>query len=175
MDLVLLVLRLTIGLLFAAHGAQKLFGAFGGAGLKGTVDLFDAISIRPGRVHAPAAGAAELTGGALIALGLVTPVGTALVIAVMAAAIAAVHLPKGVWNSNGGYEYNLVMIAGAFALAGIGPGDWSLDNALAVNWSSTGWALASLGAGLLGGLGALISGRMAAHGSSRPSHHAGRA
>jgi putative oxidoreductase len=160
MDLALLIVRIVIGLLFVGHGAQKLFGILGGGGLKGTANMFDAISLRPGYLHARVAGAAELVGGALLALGLLTPVGAALVIAVMVAAIVTVHLPKGLWNTDGGYEYNLVVIAGAFALAGVGPGDWSLDNALAIDWSSTGWALAALAAGLICGLGAVIGGRM---------------
>jgi putative oxidoreductase len=170
MDLALLVLRVVIGLLFVAHGTQKLFGILGGPGLKGTADMFDAIRLRPGRLHAPAAGAAELIGGALLALGLLTPVAAALVIAVMVAAAVTVHLPKGIWNSNGGYEYNAVIVAAAFALAGVGPGTWSLDNALGIDWSSTGWALAALGAGVIGGLGAVISGRMAAAREDRAPH-----
>ena len=162
MDLSLLVLRLVVGLLFAAHGAQKLFGVFGGGGLEGTADMFDAIGLRPGRMHARAAGAAELVGGALLALGLVTPVGAALTSAVMVAAVLTAHLPKGLWNANGGYEFNLVLVAGAFVLAGVGPGDWSLDHAIGIDWSSTGWALVALGAGVIGGLGAVTSGRRAA-------------
>jgi putative oxidoreductase len=162
MDLALLVLRVVIGLLFVGHGSQKLFGVFGGAGLKGTADVFDALRLRPGRLHASAGGASELVGGALLALGLVTPVGAALVIAVMVAAVAAVHLPKGIWNADGGYEYNLVTIAAAFALAAVGPGRWSLDTALDIDWASTGWALAALGAGLIGGLATVTGGRMAA-------------
>jgi len=162
MDLALLVIRVVIGLLFVGHGAQKLFGVLGGAGLPGTAEMFDAIGLRPGHVHARAAGAAETVGGGLLVLGLLTPVGAALVIAVMLAALATVHLPKGLWNHNGGYEYHLVVIAGAFALAGVGPGQWSLDDALGIDWSSTAWALAALIAGAIGGLGSVISGRMAA-------------
>jgi putative oxidoreductase len=162
MDLALLILRVVVGLLFVAHGSQKLFGVLGGAGLKGTADMFDAISLRPGHLHARAAGASETVGGALLALGLVTPIGAALVIAVMVAATVTVHLRNGLWNGNGGYEYNLVMVAVAVALAGVGPGRWSLDNALGIDWSSTGWALAALAAGVIGGLGAVASGRMAA-------------
>jgi putative oxidoreductase len=172
MDLALLVLRVVVGLLFVAHGSQKLLGAFGGLGLKGTADMFDAIGMRPGRLQARAAGAAEFVGGALLALGLVTPVGAALAIAVMVGAILTVHLPNGIWNFNGGYEYNAVLVAAAFALAGIGPGQWSLDNALGIDWSSTGWALAALGAGLIGGLCAVIAARVAAarrhEGGARP-------
>jgi putative oxidoreductase len=170
MDLALLIVRLVVGLLFVAHGSQKLFGAFGGAGLKGTADMFDAIGVRPGRLHAPAAGAAECLGGALLALGLLMPVGAALVIAVMVAAVVTVHLPKGIWNHNGGYEYNAVMVAVAFALAGVGPGQWSLDNALGIDWSSTGWALAALGVGLVGGLATVLSGRMATGREDREAH-----
>jgi putative oxidoreductase len=174
MDLVLLVVRVVVGLLFVGHGSQRLFGAFGGAGLKGTADMFDAISLRPGPLHARAAGTAETVGGSLLALGLLTPVGAALVIAVMVAATVTVHLPKGIWNHNGGYEYNLVMIAVAFALAGVGPGEWSLDNAFGIDWASTGWALAALAAGLIGGLGTVISGRMVAGREDRgaPPHPA---
>jgi putative oxidoreductase len=174
MDLVLLVVRLVVGLLFVGHGSQKLFGVLGGGGLKGTADMFDAISLRPGHLHARAAGAAEAVGGALLALGLVTPVGAAMVIAVMVAATVTVHLPRGIWNSNGGYEYPVVMIAVAFALAGVGPGRWSLDNALGIDWSSTGWALAALGAGLIGGLGTVLVGRMGAAPEDReaPPHPA---
>lgn len=136
--------------------------------------MFEALSLRPGHLHARAAGATELLGGALFALGLPTPAGAALVIAVMVTALVTVHLRNGIWIKNGGFEYDVVIIAAAFALAGVGPGRWSLDNALGIDWSSTGSALAALGAGLIGGLGAVISGRMAAarEGRAAPSHPA---
>src|SRR3954470_17344334 len=118
MDLALLVLRLVVGLLFVGHGAQKLFGIFGGHGLAGTAGFFESIGLRPGRIHAPAAGAAEFVGGALLMLGLATPLGALLIIAVMVAAVATVHLPNGVWATSNGYELNLVYGAVAFALAG---------------------------------------------------------
>jgi len=87
-ELALLVLRVVVGALFVGHGAQKLFGVFGGHGLAGTAGFFESIGLRPGRLHAPAAGVAELGGGALIALGLFTPLGAMLIIAVMVAAVA---------------------------------------------------------------------------------------
>src|ERR1700754_1775719 len=121
MDLALLALRCVVGLLFMAHGIQKLIGTPGGGGLRQTAELFDALGMRPGRVHAAAAGTAELAGGALLALGLVTPIAAVLLIAVMVAAVLTVHLPRGFWNQNGGYEFNLLLIAAAFALAGAGP------------------------------------------------------
>src|SRR5206468_10076443 len=144
MDLALLALRLVVGLLFAGHGAQKLFGVLGGGGLEGTAEMFDGIGLRPGHLHARAAGTAEFMGGLLLAVGLFTPFAAAAVIGVMTAAVITVHAPKGIWNTNGGYEYNLVMVAVAFALAGIGAGAWSLDNAFGFHLNGTGWALATL-------------------------------
>lgn len=162
MDLALLVLRLVVGLLFAGHGAQKLFGAFGGGGLEGTTGMFDNLGLRPGWLHARAAGTAEFAGGVLIALGLFTPFAAAALIAVMTAAIVTVHGKNGIWNTNSGYEFNLVLIAVAFALAGVGAGAWSLDNALGFHLHGVIWALAALAAGVIGGLGSVISGRTSA-------------
>ena len=121
MNLGLLALRLVVGLLFAGHGAQKLFGSFGGHGLKGTAGFFEAIGLKPGRVHASAAGVLEFGGGILLALGLLTPLASAMLIAVMTAAVITVHGPKGIWSTNGGYEYNLVLGAVAFAVAAWAP------------------------------------------------------
>src|SRR4051794_10175758 len=129
MNLALLVLRLVVGLLFVGHGAQKLFGVFGGHGLKGTAGFFENIGLRPGSRHALGAGLAEFGGGALLALGLVTPLAAALITAVMLAAVLTVHAANGLWSTNNGFEYNLVLAAAAFALAGAGAGDWSLDHA----------------------------------------------
>lgn len=160
MEIALLVLRLVVGLGFAAHGAQKLFGVFGGHGIDGTAGFFEQIGLRPGKLHARAAGTAEFAGGLLIALGLVTPFAAAALIAVMTAAVLTVHVRNGFFNTAQGYEYNLVLVAALFALAGIGAGEWSLDYVLDLDLASTGWALAALGAGLLGGLGAVLSGRL---------------
>ena len=162
MDLAVLVLRLVVGLLFAAHGAQKLFGVLGGGGLEGTAGMFDNIGLRPGWLQARAAGTAELVGGLLIALGLFTPFAAAALIAVMVAAIVTVHAPNGIWNTNQGYEFNLVLIAAVFALAGIGAGAWSLDNALGFDLHGTIWAIAALAAGIIGGIGTVIAGRISA-------------
>jgi putative oxidoreductase len=166
MEIALLGLRLVVGLTFVAHAAPKLFRVFGGGGIQGTADAFDQIGLRPSRFHAWLAALAELGGGLLIALGLVTPVAAAALIAVMTAAVLTVHLRNGFFNTNNGYEYNLVMAVAVFALAGIGPGDWSLDNALDIDIAGTDWALGALGAGVLGGLGAALSGRLA---PGRPS------
>jgi putative oxidoreductase len=164
-NLAMLVLRLVVGLLFVGHGAQKLFGAFGGAGLEGTAAGFDRMGLRPARLHAIAAGCAELGGGLLLALGLLTPLGAALIVAVMITAVIAVHARNGLWNTEGGFELNLTLVAAAFALAGAGPGAWSLDDALGLRMAGTGWALGALGIGILAGVVAVTSDRLAHRGS----------
>jgi putative oxidoreductase len=169
MDLALLILRLVVGLLFAGHGAQKLFGVFGGGGLDSTAGTFDSIGLRPGWLHARAAGTAEFAGGLLIALGLFTPFAAAALIGVMIAAILTVHAKNGIWNTNQGYEFNLVMIAAVLALAGAGAGAWSLDNAFGFDLHGTVWALAALGAGIIGGVATALSGRTSSR--HQPSGH----
>jgi putative oxidoreductase len=169
MDLALLVLRVVVGLLFVGHGAQKLFGVFGGGGLEGTAGMFDNIGLRPGWLHARAAGTAEFGGGLLLALGLFTPFAAAVLIAVMTAAVMTVHAPNGIWNTNQGYEFNLVMAAVAFALAGIGAGGWSLDDAFSFDLHGAIWAIAALGVGVLGGVGSVLSGRVSAEREPHPA------
>ena len=158
MNLGLFILRLVIGLLFVGHGAQKLFGALGGHGLRGTAGFFEGIGLKPGHVHAWAAGLLEFGGGILLALGLFTPIGSAAVIAVMTAAVTTVHFPKGPWATNGGYEYNLVLAAVAFGLASVGAGAWSIDHALSLSMDGVLWGIGALVVGLIGGFGAVISG-----------------
>ena len=159
MNFGLLILRLVVGLLFAGHGAQKLFGWFGGHGLGGTEGLFETLGLKPARLHAKAAGLAEFVGGLLLVVGLFTPVAAAALIAVMVAAVMTVHLPKGLWAAGGGYEYNLVLATAAFALAGTGAGNLSLDHAFKFNDFGVPWAIAALVIGALGGVGAVLSGR----------------
>lgn len=171
MSLGLLVLRLVTGLLFAGHGAQKLFGAFGGSGIEGTAAGFEKGGLHPPRLHALVAGGAELGCGLLLALGLFTPFAAAGVSAVMTAAILAVHAPKGVWNTEGGYEYNLVLIAAAFALAAVGPGLWSLDHVLGFGLAGAWWGVAAFAAGVLGGAAAVLGGRHQAEVTARQHHH----
>jgi putative oxidoreductase len=161
MDLALFVLRIVVGGLFAAHGAQKLFGALGGHGIAGTGQFFESLGLRPGPRHARLAGLGEFGGGLLLVLGLLTPIGAAAIIGVMTVAVLTVHGPKGWQNTEGGYEYNAVLAAVAFALAAAGPGAWSIDDALGLDWGA-GWGFVALAAGILGGMGALISARGAA-------------
>jgi putative oxidoreductase len=159
-NLGLLVLRLVIGLLFVGHGAQKLWGSFGGHGLAGTGGFFEGLGLRPGRLHAMLAGISELMGGVLMALGLLTPLAAAVLTAVMLTAILTVHASKGVWATEGGYEYNLVLLAAVFALSAVGAGAWSLDHVLGLSVSGAGWALAELAAGTIGAVVTLTAARM---------------
>jgi putative oxidoreductase len=108
------------------------------------------MGLRPGKAHAAAAGASETVGGALLAGGIFTPLGASLISGTMVTAIRKVHAANGPWVSRGGYEYNLVLIAIVFAVTDVGPGEWSLDEALGTRRSGLGWALAQLGAGLIG-------------------------
>jgi putative oxidoreductase len=170
MELGLLVLRVVVGLLFFGHGAQKLFGWFGGYGLAGTGGFFEQIGFPHGKRQAALAGLAEAGGGILLALGLITPVAAALIISVMVVAVSKVHFAKGVWNQDGGFEYNLVLAASAFAVTAIGAGKWSLDNVLNLDVAGTGWALAALGAGILAGVGALVAARLELARQHRPGH-----
>src|SRR5215217_5487363 len=117
MDIGLLLLRLVIGLTLAAHGAQKLFGWFGGYGLTATGQFMEGLGFHPGRRHALMAGLVEFAGGLLLALGMATPIGAALVASVMVVAAATAHVKNGFFATSGGYEYNLVLGAAAIALA----------------------------------------------------------
>lgn len=138
-DAGLLLVRLVFGLLMAAHGAQKLFGWFGGHGLAGTGGYFESLGFRPGRVMAGLAGAAELGGGLLLALGLLPPVGAALVLSVMIVAAVTVHWQNGLFAATNGIEVPLLYATMAVALALTGPGAFSLDAFLGLSevWTPT--------------------------------------
>ena len=150
MKLRLLVVRAVIGGLFVGHGTQKLFGWFGGHGPAGTAGFFENVGLRPGRRNALAAGTAEAAGGALLLAGLFTPLAGAALTSVMVTAIRHVHSGKGPWVTEGGYEYNLVLLATIFALTEAGPGPVSLDARLGTERCGTAWALGQLAAGAAG-------------------------
>ncbi|MCP3741688.1 DoxX family protein [Rossellomorea sp. BNER] len=123
----LLIIRLVVGLTFAAHGTQKLFGWFGGHGLQGTGGFFESIGIKPGRTMAFMAGISELVAGLLLALGFLTPIAALLFVATMLVAMVKVHMPNGYWATSNGYEYNLLLIVVAVGIALIGAGPYSID------------------------------------------------
>ena len=150
MNLGRLIARVTIGGLFVGHGTQKLFGWFEGPGIEGASQMMDKLELHPPRRNALAASVAETAGGALLALGALTPAAGALITSTMTTAIRKVHGPKGPWNTQGGYEYNLVLIAAAAALVEAGPGSPSVDRALGIEAKGTRWALAALATGVAG-------------------------
>ena len=168
MSVGLLILRLVVGLSLAAHGAQKLFGWFGGYGLAGTGQFLEQLGFRPGRMQAAQAGIAELVGGLFLAAGFLTPAAAAAVVAVMLVAAVSVHVEKGFFAHNGGYEYTLVLAGAALALAFTGSGSLSLDRALGISWSGETWGLAALAAGLVGGAVPLLA-RKTARPSTAPN------
>jgi putative oxidoreductase len=153
MDTGLLILRLVLGLLMAAHGAQKLFGWFGGHGLAGVSGMFESLGFRPGRLFAAVAAISEIGSGLLMALGLLGPVGPALMLSVMVVAAVSVHAPNGLFATSNGIEVPLLYGVSAAALTLTGPGLYSLDALLDLTslWASpVSWA--ALVVGILGGV-----------------------
>jgi putative oxidoreductase len=156
----LLLGRLVLGLLMAAHGTQKLFGWFGGHGLAGTGGFFESLGFRPGRAFATAAALAEVGGGLLVALGFLGPVGPALIISVMIVAALTVHWGHGLLSTSNGIEVPLLYASGGLALALTGHGAYSLDALLGLQalWTpSVAWA--AIGIGIVGGIANLLARR----------------
>jgi putative oxidoreductase len=147
MEIGLLLLRVTVGLTLAAHGAQKLFGWFGGYGLEAT-----GMGFVPGRRHALMAGLVEITGGLLLALGLLTPLASALVASVMLVAAISAHLRQGFFITSGGYEYTLVLGIAGLSVAFTGPGTLSVDAWLGLSLHGLGWGAVALAVGVAGGV-----------------------
>jgi putative oxidoreductase len=151
MKLGTLAIRGIIGPLFVGHGTQKLFGWFGGHGLEGTAGFFEqGIGLRPGKRHATAAGVSEALGGALLTLGAMTPLAASMISGTMVTAIRKVHASKGPWVTEGGYEYNAVILAAMFAITEHGPGRPSVDAAAFPRLKGTTLALLQLGAAVAG-------------------------
>jgi putative oxidoreductase len=146
----ILLLRLAFGLSVAAHGAQKIFGAFGGHGPSGTAGYFGTLGFRAPLVLAVVAGIAELS-GLLLAAGLLTPFASLLIVIVMLNAIGSVHWRHGFWNTAGGYELNLLIVAAVTAIAAIGPGRFSLDRLIGWddNLSGLWWGVGVLAVGAI--------------------------
>jgi putative oxidoreductase len=156
MNIGLLLLRLTIGLTVAAHGSQKLFGWFGGPGLSGTGQFFTMLGFPSGRRHALMAGLAETVGGLLLILGFLTPLGAATIVAVMTVAVFTVHLPKGFFVHNGGYEFNLILSVAALTPVFTGPGSLSVDGLLNYSHGGAMWGIAAFIGGFAAGVVALV-------------------
>ncbi|MGO4999352.1 DoxX family protein [Oceanisphaera sp. W20_SRM_FM3] len=125
-----LPLRLGAGVIFAAHGGQKLFGWFGGYGLEGTAGWMTSIGLEPGMLMAAMAGGAEFFGGLLLIAGLMTRPAALMLAITMLVAIATVHLSNGLFMSNNGYEFGLALLVISIALVFRGAGSLSVDRLL---------------------------------------------
>jgi putative oxidoreductase len=149
----LFIVRIVLGLMMAAHGAQKLFGWFGGYGLAAVGGYFETLGFRPGRLFAFAAAAGEVLSGLLVALGLFGPIGPALMLAVMIVAAFSVHWVNGVFATSNGIELPLLYAAGAAALTFTGFGAYSLDALLGFSsvWTPA-IAWGALIVGIVGGI-----------------------
>jgi putative oxidoreductase len=139
----LLLLRVVLGSIMAAHGAQKLFGWWGGPGMSGTAGMCSSLAYRSPFLMACGLALAEFGGGLSLATGFLTPLGALAVTVVMLNAVYLIHWPKGFFTGNGGYEFNLLIAASAIALVATGPGRFSIDRAIGWDDNITGpwWAL----------------------------------
>jgi putative oxidoreductase len=133
-DVGLVVLRLVLGVIFIAHGAQKLFGSFGGPHISGFAKMLGQLGVKPAEPMAILAGLAEFVGGILVIVGFLTPLAALALIVVMIVAVLAVHLKNGFFNTNGGYEFNLALVGMTLTLLIAGAGAYSLDNVLGIFW-----------------------------------------
>jgi putative oxidoreductase len=153
-DLALLIMRLVVGPLVAGHGAQKLFGWFGGRGLEATGERFELLGLSPGREWALVGGLGEFAGGLMTALGLLSPLGPISIISSMSMASIKVHKGKPIWTSQGGAELPAVYMAAGIALGIAEPGRFSLDRLFGIktprSWivlaATTATALVTIGA-----------------------------
>ena len=159
MKLMPLTARLLIGGLFIGHGTQKLKGWFGGYGIEGTAGFMESLGMHPGRRNAIAAGVTETASGALLVLGLGTPLAAAGITGTMVTAIRKVHLPNGVWNADGGWELNAALIAAVAMIVEQGPGPVSLDAVLGTERKGAGWAVAALALGAAASAASIEAGR----------------
>jgi putative oxidoreductase len=169
-DLAVLFLGLAVGLTFAAHGAQKAFGWWGGPGMAGWQGAMEHMGFRPARLFALVSMGAELVGGLFLAIGFLTPLAAAVLVAQSTVIILQVHLPKGFWTAEGGIEFALQLGIGALVVGLLGRGAVSLDGAL-------GWTFGTairadlLVVGLLAGVISFAIPRLGSH--NRPAPQAG--
>ena len=131
-----LVLRIPVGIIFIAHGAQKLFGWFGGYGLEGTGQWMESIGLAPGFIMALLAGSAEFFGGLCLVFGLLTRPAAAVLSFTMIVAIFSVHFVNGLFLTNNGYEFGLALLAVSVSLTFSGAGKFDLDNIIAQKLTS---------------------------------------
>jgi putative oxidoreductase len=166
-DLALLILRVGVGLTVAAHGAQKLFGWFGGSGIPGFAGMLAQMRFSPARGWAWVAALAEFIGGLLVAVGFLSPIGSFAIIGQMLVVILAVHARNGFWNKDGGIEYPLLIALVALALSVSDPGVFSLDRLFRIALPEPATWLDCAIVVLLG-VGAALQSRRLAHPATEP-------
>ncbi|CAN5703443.1 hypothetical protein BH11ACT8_BH11ACT8_06130 [soil metagenome] len=153
-DFGLLVIRLALGLMLAAHGANKMVGP---GGLAGTQGWFESLGLRPAWLHARVAAVTEIAAGVLMAAGLLTVVAAAAFVGLMLVATLTDHRGKGYFVFKGGCEYTVLVAVVAIGVASAGPGGWSLDAALDIDVAGVGWAVVATAAGVLSALALLAT------------------
>lgn len=156
----LLILRLVVGVIMAAHGAQKLFGWFGGPGLDRFAGGLERTGVRPALPWAFVSALVEFVGGLFVALGLFTSIAALFLAGNLLVAILTVHITKGFWNKDGGYEFPLAMMGSLVALSLVGPGSWSIDARMALHLPQPATWLVIVIIVLLGVIGAVAMPRM---------------
>jgi len=168
-DAAVLLLRLGVGLTFAAHGAQKAFGWWGGPGRERWRGAIAGMGFRPVALFAYASILAELVAGLLLAAGLLTPVAAAVLIAQSVVILLHVHWPKGFWNGQGGVEFPLTLLVGAAAIALLGAGAVSVDALIGLAPAAT-VRVALVVLGIVAGFASLAVPRVASSRQSAPQH-----
>jgi putative oxidoreductase len=143
-DIGILLVRVLFGVAIAAHGSQKLFGWFGGYGLKGTGGFLETLGFRPGMMFAAMTGLSEFVGGLLLTVGLLTPLGAATVLGAMIVAMVSVHLENGFFAASNGIEMPFLYAAANLGLVFTGAGAYSLDNVLDVTFFSAPYIIGAL-------------------------------
>ena len=149
MDVGLLLLRVAVGVTMTAHGAHKLFGWFRGPGIAAFAGYLQALGFRRTRACAWAGGVAAFTGGLLLAVGLLTPLGAAAIIGMMITAAIVVHAGNGFFSTEGGFEFPFVLAVAAASIAIAGPGRFSLDALFGLPLTGPAWAAAAIALGVL--------------------------
>ncbi|QDQ10032.1 ABC transporter permease subunit [Streptomyces spectabilis] len=167
-DAGLLALRLAVAVIITYHGTEKLFGWWGAEGLDGTAAFFARVGYRPPRVMAAVAGLSETAGGVLLALGALTPLATAALVGTFVN-VLLLHARNGLSRRRGGFEYELVLLAGTCCVALAGPGAWSLDELAGVRGEFGAWGWVSVAAGALAGVGVSASRTSGDAGSGKPA------
>ncbi|MDU9390387.1 DoxX family protein [Pseudomonas sp. zfem002] len=124
------ILRIIVGIIFMAHGSQKLFGLFGGGGLAGTAQFMESLGLTPGMPMAMLSGGAEFFGGLALVIGLLVRPAALALIGLLVVAIFSVHIDNGLFMQNNGYEFALALLGGAVAVLLEGAGRASLDGAI---------------------------------------------